>query len=67
MIPDPEARSADDHLQHHLACHVGDYLCNPEHDPEFAAALYSTTVAEFEAKDWGAYPPNGHGYPREER
>ncbi|GHC52376.1 hypothetical protein [Streptomyces cinnamoneus] len=67
VIPDPDALMADDRRQHHLACQVDNYLCNPEHDPSFAAVLYSATVAEFEAKEWTEYPPEGHGYPREDQ
>ncbi|MFI1967840.1 hypothetical protein [Streptomyces cinnamoneus] len=64
---DYDAQRADDERQNHLACHVAEYVCHPRHDAEFAAALYSATIAEFEAKEWGDYPPEGHGYPREER
>lgn len=63
MQRDYDGYAADAELHLHLAHHVGDYLNDPEHDPEFAAALYSATFAEMQDRASGEYPPEGHSYP----
>ncbi|GGP55389.1 hypothetical protein [Streptomyces abikoensis] len=63
MSTEYEARFADNSLHAHLAHQIGDYLSDPNHDSEFGAVLYSSSVAEFAAKEWDDYPPEGHGYP----